>query len=1038
MLLEQRKAHLAKKALHEAELACSMKESLLLFEEDKLSTLLRIHIALIETEQTRLKKEDNDSAPLRDIPIFRQTKVSDIPSPILDQCSIKMENNNLQHGKMEGINSAVDLLVYEASCPFDQDPNGQLKQGLPYHSVNKEETQNGKVIPNPHGCQRMEIDRLSIAVTIPHSQTSQSSEEEVEYFDSCEYSSCSSLDDDQAFEDEAVEFGFSERSIKWDDHKSNDQLSNTTCLIIDQHAWKFERREHAKNSDVEKPWTWVFQLPEIEINMKKNVIWMVPSTISFDLSCPIVSKSGMMKMKELLQKCLFSKLWKSLKVAIDFNRASDVYRYLPNHKEQDIKSLDLSVENLKDIAFISEYRDINHLTLNVNKVTSLATLASNPSIEFLSVADNAVENCKGLESLPNLRYLNLDSNRLVEMQYMDSHKLMILSVTCNQLKAMPSFRASNLLKLDLFANQIESIESIHLKRFPNLVHLNLGKNKIQSIAVNAFAENKTLQTLILSHNKLSRLPRLSLPNLISLWCNGNQLESLDSWVSHSATSSSAIPAPPVSSFLFLPLLQKLYLQDNQISTIHPTSLSGLPLLKELDLSFNRLETVSSLDGLWVARNLACLKLNDNPIFKTFQESKFLSIKILVHFPKLSSDSMGMSTGSNSEHIMFDQMKAVYEARCEESKFFARVEQRSLLHHHGKKKFHGHRQQNHHLGSLASASVDQKIKRQMEIFQLEQDINVLRNKKLFLKRPNSLEKCDLIQTEARNHRFAFDTMRKMSQSLPTLVSSSSSAAVNHQLVSFQFTTNDQDFDKIRDLKLTSSITVAKSNADRRSHHNHNSHAENDKRKNVRIQLPVINYDQHAIAIQKVVRGFLLRCRFRRIQGKLHYQDDELDELFALEGMDMSAFDLNPDELLDDRYPGKQHTGGEYLKQGVADVPSSAFIHEEELSQPVTFVYGDHRKRKFSARKNGDSADDGNQAAGHIFVEELSRPGSSHSAVTINSAKTSARSSSDIDSMVSDDNSKKTPLKQNQAALIEEWGISDPKLMATFLKRNKKIQ
>lgn len=978
--------------------------------EDIISKLYCIWNREVEIEQRLMMAEDLYSIQLRGFPLFRIVRPVDSGDPVSICCDGGVDKTRHDNFLLDENIPAVSVgFIHEPSlgniknihCDISFDNHRKFSGFEIDASVANQEN---IFTPSPSVINRLDMNQILDPFSQLHSNM-----KEVEYFYPGDYSSRSSPD------------LLEEMNIN-SDMKSVRESDDSDVKLIPSPTWKFRHSDNYENPStkvVSVSWTFQHFNDKLSDKLKDQSIRVLPLNVSSGIfsmpTTPEVVKSCLTSTK---RKSFLKLLWQPLQFTVYFNRFSAVYRYLTNQKDEDIKALDLSVENLKDLNFVSSYRDINHLTLNVNKISSLLPLSSCANLEYLSAADNLLENCKGLEFLPNLRYLNMDSNRLVEMTYMDSHKLMILSLTCNQLSNIPNFRASNLLKLDLFGNLIECVDSVQLRRFPNLVHLNLGKNKIRSIANDAFEENKTLQTLILSHNQLKGLPKLMLPNLISLWCNGNHLISLDSWEqvvdqSHSGSSKLSGTAP----FLFLPLLQKLFLQDNQIESIHATSLIGFPVLKEVDLSFNRLETVSSLDGLWVAKNLTSLKLNDNPIFKTMQESKFLSIKILKNFPKITQGSLiGGIEVDGSEMKVFHQVKAIYEARRSANAVFSRVESRGLrrgipLNTRDMVRW-----------DMISSSVDQKLKMQLEILQLEQELNTIRTKKLFLKRSASLDKCDQIYAEGRNHRFGFDMLRKISHSLSTNCSGG-----DFQFVSFQSIQYDQDVERIRDVKVPFTHVAPAS-------FEFQSGIGNKKRP--KVVLPVIDYNLHAITIQKIVRGFILRRRYQRVQNSFHYHDEELDELLALDAIDMTAFDLSPDELLlDDHYTKKPM---------VSNVLSSGDISEKsnvvENPHSTTFVYGDHKKRKFSARKNdevlqGDGTDDLVTGSN----ESISRPGSSQSAVTIHSAKTSARSNlSEFDPTAYSDDSSKHTAKTTQSQLIEEWGISDPKLMATFLKRNKKIQ
>ena len=79
---------------------------------------------------------------------------------------------------------------------------------------------------------------------------------------------------------------------------------------------------------------------------------------------------------------------------------------------------------------------------------------------------------------------------------------------------------------------------------------------------------------------------------------------------------------------WLPMLEKLHLQDNRIDSLQP--LLHSPMLIHLDLSFNNIHDIEDLKFLAACPHLETLQLNDNPVAEHPQYRQ----QILVHVPTL--------------------------------------------------------------------------------------------------------------------------------------------------------------------------------------------------------------------------------------------------------------------------------------------------------------------------------------------------------------------------------------------------------------------
>ena len=181
----------------------------------------------------------------------------------------------------------------------------------------------------------------------------------------------------------------------------------------------------------------------------------------------------------------------------------------------------------------------------------------------------------------------------LELRYDQSKGHLDLSGT--HLKSIPTFifKLPGLKTLDLSNNQISRIpESIFF--LPSLIKLDLSKNRIRRIQIKAKDASK-IRSLILSDNKINDISGFAerFPELQQLFLAKNKLDVLGD-----------------SMFLGMPLLRTLDLSINKLSKL-PNSLEKASLLKVLVLQRNQIEQFPTL--LTKLRFLEDLDLSNNPL-----------------------------------------------------------------------------------------------------------------------------------------------------------------------------------------------------------------------------------------------------------------------------------------------------------------------------------------------------------------------------------------------------------------------------------------
>lgn len=268
------------------------------------------------------------------------------------------------------------------------------------------------------------------------------------------------------------------------------------------------------------------------------------------------------------------------------------------------QELDFNVEGLTSTTFLHTFQNLAKLTLNVNKLTELSGLSNLTALVSLSAKDNRISDVTPLAGLKKLRYLHLDSNRFSDLSGLGHlPELVVLCANSNQIAEMPQLHCPHLQRLELSRNRITTVADGCLRGYPALMHLNLSSNQISTLEGAALNDCPLLQTIALSENQLTSVPSpLRLPMLKSLRLNLNRLTTLEEWCHRSDA-----PWP-----MCAPSLQKLVLSDNQIATLPPGSFfEGLVLLEDLDLSFNALAEREFLLSLRPCKLLTSLHIQDN-------------------------------------------------------------------------------------------------------------------------------------------------------------------------------------------------------------------------------------------------------------------------------------------------------------------------------------------------------------------------------------------------------------------------------------------
>ncbi|XP_069460479.1 podocan-like protein 1 [Ambystoma mexicanum] len=206
-------------------------------------------------------------------------------------------------------------------------------------------------------------------------------------------------------------------------------------------------------------------------------------------------------------------------------------------------------------------------------------------VQHLFLQNNQLEEIPydQLSRLSNLKTLNLHNNHLSseglpneEFRLLES--LQYIYLANNKLTVAPRLLPSTLRIADLAANLLTWIYPLTLGQKPSLRSVYLHNNQLtnEGLPSDAFNGSDSINTLILSNNKLSQVPANLPPSLIRLHLQNNQIFKI-----------------PSGTLSRQPELRELYLQNNNLSNrgLDPETFSKLKGLEYLDLSSNQLTEI---------------------------------------------------------------------------------------------------------------------------------------------------------------------------------------------------------------------------------------------------------------------------------------------------------------------------------------------------------------------------------------------------------------------------------------------------------------
>lgn len=228
-----------------------------------------------------------------------------------------------------------------------------------------------------------------------------------------------------------------------------------------------------------------------------------------------------------------------------------------------------------------------------------------------------------LTSTAELSYFNSDDY--------DTH-FIVSNSSINTLLAGVFEQIPKTAVINMSNNSIRSIETNAFAQLKNLRVVNLQFNNLTTIQDGMFASNKALQTLDLSYNSIisigNAFPAISLK---TLWLQYNKLHGvnfkLPTTLIYLNVSFNEITSIEKDAFFGLTSLVGLFLNDNRLESIPVGCFKDLNMLKQLDLSNNKLMiTFGVFSGLQKVNRLNIA----NNSMTTLTESAFSDLESLAN------------------------------------------------------------------------------------------------------------------------------------------------------------------------------------------------------------------------------------------------------------------------------------------------------------------------------------------------------------------------------------------------------------------------
>jgi Leucine-rich repeat (LRR) protein len=188
-----------------------------------------------------------------------------------------------------------------------------------------------------------------------------------------------------------------------------------------------------------------------------------------------------------------------------------------------LKSLNLTFNNINDISPLSQLKNLTSLRISANRISDLTPLSGLTKLTISELNSNLIKDISPLRNLIRLKRVELDENQISDLSPIANlTNLELFYARYNQIAAVPDLnKLTNLRVLYLSGNQIQDINNIC--DASSLMYLNLSDNRIKNIS--NLHKLTGLAGLSLANNAVTDISSLQMiDNLSWLELGGNQIE----------------------------------------------------------------------------------------------------------------------------------------------------------------------------------------------------------------------------------------------------------------------------------------------------------------------------------------------------------------------------------------------------------------------------------------------------------------------------------------------------------------------------------
>lgn len=267
--------------------------------------------------------------------------------------------------------------------------------------------------------------------------------------------------------------------------------------------------------------------------------------------------------------------------------------------------------------------------IGLANVTSIKI--ANSSVEYISPSA-----FNGLDELYSINLTSIGIDLIHPDTFAKNTKLKILTLSGNNLNVMQSLsspytdymlKSPSIEELDISNCNMQEFLPTAFSQMKNIIYINLAGNKLTTLPQGLFDKTDTIEELDLSYNKIVTLPKniFNKTSLGILHLKYNEIVSNLEFVTKDVQkidlSYNKIAAITNNMFKYMENLSFLSLKGNKIKRIHPAAFITLKGLRNIDLSFNDLDQLSSLTFLKNS-DLEVVRINDNVRLKTLPSDGF--------------------------------------------------------------------------------------------------------------------------------------------------------------------------------------------------------------------------------------------------------------------------------------------------------------------------------------------------------------------------------------------------------------------------------